>query len=98
MPEPDRATWRKNAEECVDLARITTDGDTKRALLVRAQEWLKLAYSEGETEFERILSAFNKQQMAFGTRARLAIQRTGTQQQRRRPQQSKPDNNGSSQP
>jgi hypothetical protein len=70
MSETDRAMWRKNAEECVDLARITTDGDTKRLLLIRAQEWLRLAYSEGDAEFERALSSFNKEQMASGTQAR----------------------------
>lgn len=72
MSEADRAMWRKNAEECVDLARFTTDSDTKRLLLIRAQEWLRLAYSEGDTEFERALSTFNKEQMASGARARPA--------------------------
>jgi hypothetical protein len=70
MSETDRAMWRRNAEECVDLARITTDADTRHLLLTRAQEWLRLAYSEADTEFERVLSAFNKEQMAFGARSR----------------------------
>jgi hypothetical protein len=70
MSEADRAMWRKNAEECVDLARITTDADTKQLLLTRAQEWLRLAYSEGATEFERALSTFNKEQMASEVRSR----------------------------
>jgi hypothetical protein len=70
MSEADRAMWRSNAEECVDLARITTDADTRHLLLTRAQEWLRLAYSEGDTEFERALSTFNKEQMAFGAQPR----------------------------
>jgi hypothetical protein len=107
MSEADRATWRKNAEECIDLARITIDGDTRHLLLTRAQEWLTLAYSEGDTEFERVLSAFNKEQMAFGapphpsaTQARPsgAQARPAMQQQPRQQQQSKSqrDGNGSS--
>ena len=72
MSEADRAMWRKNAEECVDLARITTDADTKQLLLTRAQEWLRLAYSEGATEFERALSTFNKEQMASEVRSRAS--------------------------
>ena len=84
MREADRATWRKKAEECVDLARFTTDGDTRRLLLTRAQELLRLAYSEGDTEFERALSTFNKEQMASGSQARPA-----TRQQPRQQQQSK---------
>jgi hypothetical protein len=108
MSETDRAMWRKNAEECVDLARITTDPDTKRLLLTRAQEWLRLAYSEGDTEFERALSTFNKEQMASGAQPRPSrpsgmhtrptMQRMATQQQPRQQQQSKSrrDGNGSS--
>jgi hypothetical protein len=105
MSEADRATWRKNAGECVDLARITIDADTKRLLLIRAQEWLRLAYSEGDTEFERALSTFNKEQMAFGAQTRLSraqtrptMQRVVTQQQPRQQQQGKSrrDSNGSS--
>jgi hypothetical protein len=105
MSEADRAVWRKNAEECVDLARITTDADTKLLLITRAQEWLRLAYSEGDTEFERVLSVFNKAQMAYGARARPSeaqthptMQRMATQQQPRQQQQGKSrrDGNGSS--
>jgi hypothetical protein len=112
MSEADRAMWRKNAVECVDLARITTDSETKQLLLTRAQEWLRLAYSEGDTEFERVLSTFNKGQMVSGAhprpaaaqprpsgaQARPTMQRTATQQQPRQQQQSKSrrDGNGSS--
>jgi hypothetical protein len=70
MSEADRAMWRKNAEGCVDLTRIMTDSDTKRLLLTRAQEWLRLACSEGDTEFERALSTFNKEQMTLGAQTR----------------------------
>ena len=85
MPEADRAVWRRNAEECVDLARITTDADTRHLLLTRAQEWLRLAYSEADAEFERVLSAFNKEQMAFGARSRpsgVQTRPSGAQQTR----------------
>jgi hypothetical protein len=108
MSETDRAMWRKNAEECVDLARITTDGDTKRLLLTRAQEWLRLAYSESDTDFERALSSFNKEQMASGTQVRPSgaqtrppgaqtrptMQRVAMQQQPRQQQQSKSRRDG----
>jgi hypothetical protein len=108
MSEADRAMWRRNAEECVDFARITTDADTKHLLLTRAQEWLRLAYSEGDTEFERVLSTFNKEQMASGTQARPSgaqsrpsvaqtrptMQRMAMQQQPRQQQQSQSRRDG----
>ena len=73
-------------------------------LLTRAQEWLKLAYSNGDAEFQRILLAFNKEQMAV-TKEQIAVaakaparmQRTAIQQQPPQQQQSKirSDENGS---
>jgi len=63
MAESDRASCRRAAEECVALARITTDPDTKEVLLTRAQEWLKLAYSDHDAEFDRLLDEFNEHQM-----------------------------------
>ena len=65
MSEIDRALCRKYAEDCVTLARMTADPNTKQLLLTRAQEWLKLAYSEGDADLERALSAFNQGQMAL---------------------------------
>ena len=35
------------------------DPQAKQLLLTRAQEWLKLAYSNSDAEFQRILLAFN---------------------------------------
>jgi hypothetical protein len=95
MSEIDRALCRKYAEDCVTLARMTADPNTKQLLLTRAQEWLKLAYSEGDAELERALSAFNKEQMVLGTEVPPIQPRPG-QRQPIQQQQSKiePDNNG----
>jgi hypothetical protein len=81
--------------------RITTDADARRLLLIRAREWLKLAYSEGDTELERILSAFNKEQpRPAAAQTRPAMQRMGMPRQSRRQQQDKSEreDNGSSRP
>ena len=75
---------RKAAAECVELARATTDPAKKEILLIRAQEWLKLAYSDRDDEFERLLGEFNTQQMGAQTRASGAhapMQRQPMQQQ-----------------
>ena len=72
MSETDKALCRKAASECIELARATADPDTKEILLIRAQEWLKLAYSEHEAEFERLLAAFNEQQMGLEEAAQQA--------------------------
>src|SRR3954462_4457011 len=69
MSEVDREACRHAAAGCVHLARIAADPLTKEALLIRAQEWLKLAYAEHEAEFERLLSGFNHRQMAGLTAA-----------------------------
>ena len=74
---------RKAAAECVELARATTDPAKKEILLIRAQEWLKLAYSRSEEEFERHLSQLNNEQMG------ASVQRTSMQQQPRQQQQRK---------
>jgi hypothetical protein len=63
MAEVDRALCRRTAAECIGLARLTTDIDAKEALLNRGQEWLKLAYSDHDDEFERLLGEFNTQQL-----------------------------------
>ena len=65
MSEHDRASCRRAAEECIELARIATDPVTKEILLTRGQEWLKLAYSDHDAEFERLLTEFNTEQMGF---------------------------------
>jgi hypothetical protein len=94
MSEIDRARCRRAAAECVDLARITADPETKQVLLTRAQEWLKLAYSEHDAEFDRLLTEFNSQQMGLRNKAgppvarqpmrRLPMQQQEVQQQQAR--------------
>jgi hypothetical protein len=86
MPRFDREECRRIAMECVDFARTTTDADL-RELLVRAQEWLKLAYASTEAEFARLLDQFNQDQIGF--REPPAVQRQPMQQQQQ--QQKKMD-------
>jgi len=88
MSDIDRAECRRAAAECILLARTISDPDTKEALLIRAQEWLKLAYSEHEAEFERLLAGFNEQQMGLEEAAQQA-QQTPMQPQAIQQQQSK---------
>ena len=94
----DRARCRRAAAECIDLARITTDPETKQVLLARGQEWLKLAYSDHDAEFDRLLTEFNSQQMGLRKKAgppaprrpiRLPMQQQEVQQQQAR---TKPNN------
>ena len=85
MSEVDRARCRRTAVEYVDLARIATDPNTKQVLLDRAQEWLKLAYSDHDAEFVKLLGEFNTRQMSVGS----PTQRQKVQQQQQ--QSSKPD-------
>jgi hypothetical protein len=66
MSEIDREACRNAAAGCVHLARIAADPQTREALLIRAQEWLKLAYAEHEAEFQRLLDGFNSRQMNVG--------------------------------
>lgn len=74
MPQVDRAHCRRAARECIELARATTDPDTKQLLLIRGQEWLKLAYSDHDTEFVTLLAEFNARQMAGGRPQRQQVQ------------------------
>ena len=89
MSEIDRAICRKAAAECIELARITTDPDTKQVLLTRVQQWLKLAYSEHDHEFERLLADFNSLQMGLGGHPHPKIHRMPMQQQEVQQQQGK---------
>jgi hypothetical protein len=89
MSEIDRAVCRKAAAECIELARITTDPETKQILLTRVQQWLKLAYSEHDSEFERLLAAFNNLQMGLGRQPLPHNHRMPMQQQEVQQQQSK---------
>jgi len=90
MAAIDRALCRRAAAECIGLARLTSDPDTKQALLTRGQEWLKLAYSDHDDEFERLLGEFNAQQMG----AEQAVQRGPMQRQPMQQQQAKARKDG----
>ena len=82
MTDIDRDMCRKAAAECIELARATSDPAKKEILITRAQEWLKLAYAESETEFTRRVAELNEGQMA-------PVQRVPMQQQPVQQQQSK---------
>ena len=77
MSELDREVCRKAAKECTELARATTDLEARRLLLVRAQEWLKLAYSDSGEQFEHLLCKFNSEQLGGSS----PVQRQPMQQQ-----------------
>ena len=93
MARIDRASCRRAAAECVALARITADPDTKEILLTRAQEWLKLAYSDHDDEFEELLAEFNEHQM--GLEPLAAAQRAEMQRQPMQQQQTRARKGGS---
>lgn len=80
MSEVDRARCRRAAAEYVDLARIAMDPNTKQVLLTRAQEWLKLAYSDHDAELVGLLAEFNTRQM--GPEPPVQQQEVQQQQQR----------------
>ena len=67
---------------CVELARATADPAKKEILLMRAQEWLKLAYSRSEEEFERLVAQLNSEQMGVPVQ-RVSMQQQPQQQQQR---------------
>lgn len=87
MAEIDRDMCRRAAAECVELARVTADPAKKEILLIRAQEWLKLAYSKSEAEFERHLAQLNSHQME--DHGPTPVQRQPMQQQPIQQQQKK---------
>jgi len=94
MSQHDRASCRRAAAECIELARIATDPGTKQMLLTRGQEWLKLAYSDHDTEFERLLGEFNTGQMGFFDRMpadRATMRPQATQQQQSKLDTDEPD-------
>jgi hypothetical protein len=80
MPDVDRELCRKAASECLELARVTTNPAIRQTLLIRAQEWLKLAYAESDDKFEELLSRFNSGQLSGSG----AVQRQPMQQQSKR--------------
>ena len=89
MSKMDREMCRNAAAECVQLARIATDPQTRETLLIRAQEWLKLAYAEHDAEFERLLALFNGRQMTLGEESHTGGPADPTQQQPTQQQQSR---------
>jgi hypothetical protein len=84
MTDIDRDMCRKAAAECVELARVTTDPAKKEILLIRAQEWIKLAYAKNDTELQQHLAQLNDAQMGA-----TPVQRTSMQQQPVQQQQAK---------
>ena len=81
MAGVDRELCRTSAAQCAELARATTDPERKQVLLIRAQEWLKLAYSDHNAEFDGLLSAFNDGQLSGRAPARRIRRQQPTQQQ-----------------
>jgi hypothetical protein len=59
----DRDMCRRAAAECIALAQMTADPGKKETLLIRAQEWIKLAYARSEDEFAEHVAALNERQM-----------------------------------
>jgi hypothetical protein len=94
MAEMHRDQCRRAAAACVELARAMPDAEREAVLLMRAQEWLKLAYSQYNDLFEEELTEFNEQQMASRPHAEPMQDRPATvsiplQQQPMQQQQSK---------
>jgi hypothetical protein len=77
--DADRDMCRRAAAQCIALARMTTDPAKKETLLIRAQEWIKLAYARSEDQFAEHVAALNETQM----------QRQPAQQQPAQQQQGK---------
>jgi len=92
MGESDRILCRRAAAQCIALARMTTDIDAKETLLIRAQEWLKLAYSDHDEEFDRLLGELNAQQLGLEVGpppSRTAMQPQPMQQQQAKARDAK---------
>jgi len=70
----DRETCRRAAAECVQLAAMTGDPAKKEVLLLRAQEWIRLAYARSDEEFERLVGELNVDQMTPVQRQRMQQQ------------------------
>jgi hypothetical protein len=84
-----RVICRKAANECIELARVSTNPMTKQALLDQAQKWIKRAYSSGDAELAKAVATLNDQQMRRGP-----VQPPPTQPQPLQQQQQKADNEG----
>ena len=82
----DRESCRRAAAECIEVARITSDPLKREVLMIRAQEWIKLAYAHTEVEFDRVVADLNDEQMT-PTRS-SPMQRHPVQQQQAKAKQS----------
>ena len=95
MSEVDHAYCRAAARECVQQALIVVDLDKKEALFTRAQEWLRLAYANGDAEFERLLAEFNERQLGSDPAQRpppiQPVQRQPMQQQQQQQKKEEDD-------
>jgi hypothetical protein len=69
VPKVDRNYCRSAAKECVQQALVVVDLHKKKFLFARAQEWLQLAYAEGDKEFDSLLQDFNRRQLAIEPQA-----------------------------
>jgi hypothetical protein len=89
MSEVDRARCREAARECIKLARLTRDFDIKVTLITRAQEWIKLAYSDSDETFRALVNEFNSG--CLSTRGAVSSHRRQPVQQQKQQQQKKQD-------
>jgi len=91
MTDIDKDMCRKAAAECVELARATTDLGKKEILLIRAQEWIKLAYAKSEVELEQHVAEMNTGQMTAATQQQPMQQQPMQQQpMQQQPMQQQP--------
>jgi hypothetical protein len=60
---PNWEQYRARALECLELARLTRDPETKSSLMSMAQGWLRMAYSRHVDHFEHLVDDFNQRQM-----------------------------------
>jgi hypothetical protein len=77
----DRDMCRQAAAECIELARATSDPAKKEILIIRAQEWLKLAYANNDAEFGRLVAERNQDKMSTAPVQRVPMQQQPVQQQ-----------------
>jgi hypothetical protein len=63
MQVDDPNSCRRAAAECLELARLTDNLETKRILLTMAQEWIRLAYYRQNANFDRVVDEFNAWQL-----------------------------------
>jgi hypothetical protein len=95
MSDIDRTRCREAARECIKLASLTQDPNIKATLLTRAQEWIKLAYSDSDEKFRELVSEFNSERLITpGVASPVQRQPMQQQQQQQQQQQKKNDRDG----